>query len=71
MNSSMASPKAQFWAHFFFSMYTMSLRKVIEMHSEIKFHFYADDTQLFVQLCLNDASSMFQKLNSCLVDVQK
>ena len=54
-----------------FSMYTTPLRKVIEMHPGIKFHFYADDTQLFVQLCPKDASSMLQKLNSCLVDVQK
>ena len=41
------------------------------MHPGIGFHFYADDTQLFVQLCPKDASSMLQKLNSCLVDVQK
>ena len=38
------------------------------MHPGIGFHFYADNTQLFVQLCPKDASSMLQKL---LVDVQK
>ena len=40
------------------------------MHPGIKFHFYADDTQLFVQLCPKDAFSMLLKLNYCLVDVQ-
>ena len=54
-----------------FSLYTTPLSKIIGNHPNIKFHFYADDTQLFIHLCPKSASSMFAKLNSCLSDVQK
>ena len=53
-----------------FSLYTTPLSKVIRRHSDIKIHFYADDTQLFVHLYKN-ATSAFDKLNSCLQDVQE
>ena len=54
-----------------FSLYTTPLSKVIQRHSDIKFHFYADDTQLFVHLSYKNATSAFDKLNSCLQDVQE
>ena len=52
-----------------FFLYTTPLSKVIRWHSDIKFHFYADDTQLFVHLSYKNATSAFDKLNSCLQDV--
>ena len=54
-----------------FSLYTTPLSKVIRRHSDIKFHFYADDTQLFVHLSYKNATSAFDKLNSCFQDVQE
>ena len=54
-----------------FSLYTTPLSKVIRRHSDFKFHFYADDTQLFVNLSYKNATSAFDKLNSCLQDVQQ
>ena len=54
-----------------FSLYTTPLSKVIRRHSDIKFHFYADDTQLFIHLSYKNATSAFDKLNSCLQDVQE
>ena len=41
------------------------------MHPNIKFHFYADNTQLFIHMSHKNAALAFDKLNSCLLDVQK
>ena len=54
-----------------FSLYINPLSKVIQRHSDINFYSYADDTQLFVHLSYKYATSAFDKLNSCLQDVQE
>ena len=54
------------------SLYTNPLSyKVIGMHPNIKFHFYADDTQWFIHMSHKNAALAFDKLNSCLLDVQE
>ena len=47
------------------------LKPLLHPNIRIKFHFYADDTQLFVHLSYKNATSAFDKLNSCLRDVQE
>ena len=37
----------------------------------MKFHFYADDTQLYVYLSHKNASAALSKLNACLQEVQQ
>ena len=54
-----------------FSLYTTPLSKVIGRHSNIKFHFYANDTQLFVHFCYKNAALAFEKLNYCFQDFQE
>ena len=54
-----------------FSLYTTPLSKIIRLHPHIKFHFYADDTQLYIHLSHKNASSALTKLNACLHDVQE
>ena len=54
-----------------FSLYTTPLSKIIRLHPHIKFHFYADDTQLYIHLYHKNASSALAKLNACLRDVQE
>ena len=54
-----------------FSMYTTPLSSVISHHKGIGYHFYADDTQLYFCLMHSEASSAFDKLNSCLNDVKE
>ena len=54
-----------------FSLHTTPLSKVIRRHSDIKLHFYADDTQLLFHLSYKNATSAFDKLDSCLQDVQE
>ena len=54
-----------------FSLYTTPLSKTICLHPHIKFHFYADDTQLYIHLTHKNASAALAKLNACLHDVQR
>ena len=54
-----------------FSLYTTPLSKVIRKHPGIGFHFYVDDTQLYVHLTHKNVSHAFDRLESCLEDVKK
>ena len=54
-----------------FSLYTSPLSTLIGKHKGINFHFYADDTQLYVHLSHMNASVAFDKLNRCLQDVKE
>ena len=54
-----------------FSLYTTPLSSIISKHNGIKFHFYADDSQLYIHLSQKNASSAFEKLNKCLNDVKE
>ena len=51
--------------------YTTPLSKVIGMHPDNKYHFYADDTQLFIHMSHKNAALGFDKPNSYLLDIQK
>ena len=52
------------------SLYTTPLSVIISRHQGIGFHFYADDTQLYVQLTHKNASVAFDKMNRCLLDAK-
>ena len=54
-----------------FSLFTTPLSKIIRLHLHIKFHFYVDNTQLYIHLSHKNASAAFAKLNACLHDVQR
>ena len=53
-----------------FSLYTTPLGQVIRKYTGIKYHFYADDTQLFIHLSPDDSLKSFDRLKSCLNDIQ-
>ena len=53
-----------------FSLYTSPLSTLIGKHKGVKFHFYGDDSQLYVHLSHKYASAAFDKLNRCLQDVK-
>ena len=64
-------PQGSVLGRLLFSLYTTPLSKIIRLHPHIKFHFYADDTQLYIHLSHKNASSALAKLNACLRDVQE
>ena len=54
-----------------FSLYTSPLSTLTGKHKGVKFHIYADDSQLYVHLSHMNASAAFDKLNRCLQDVKE
>ena len=53
------------------SLYTSPLNTLIGRHKGVNFHFYAENTQLYVHLSHRNASAPFDKLNRCLQDVKE
>ena len=53
-----------------FSLYTTPLSQVIRKYTGVRYHFYADDTQLFIHLSPDDSLKSFDHLKSCLNDIQ-
>ena len=53
------------------SLYTSPLSTLIGKHKGVKFHFYANNSQLYVHLSHMNASAAFDKLNRCLQDVKE
>ena len=54
-----------------FSLYTTPLSNVIQKHPGIRFHFYVEDTQLYVHLTHKHATLAFERLKNCLDNVGK
>ena len=53
-----------------FSLYTTPLGQVIRKYTRVRYHFYADDTQLLIHLSPADSLKSFDCLKSCLNDIQ-
>ena len=53
-----------------FSRYTNPISSIIHSHSSINYHFYADDTQLYITLSPANFSHSVQKLKYCLNNIQ-
>ena len=53
-----------------FSLYTNPIGSIIHFHSSINYHFYAEDTQLYITLSPENFSPSIQKLKNCLNNIQ-
>ena len=52
-----------------FCIYTQPLEQIIQRHN-VSFHFYADDTQLYLSFNPSEAQDAVAKLNHCLSDIR-
>ena len=52
-----------------FSLYTSPLSKVMAKFKDVKYHFYADDSQLFVHLSPGSCANSFYQLKGCLDEI--
>ena len=64
-------PQGSVLGSLLFSLSTTPLSLIISKHKGIKFHFYADDSQVYIHLSQKNASAAFEKLIRCLVDVKE
>ena len=62
-------PKGSVLGPLLFCLYTTPLGQVIREYTGVKYHFYADDTQLFIYLSHDDSLKSFDRLKSCLNDI--
>ena len=53
-----------------FSLYTNPISSIFHSHSSIDYHFYANDTQLYIALSPANFSHSIQKLKNCPNDIQ-
>ena len=63
-------PKGSVLGPILFSLYTNPISSIVHSHSSINYHFYADDTQLYITLSPDNFSHSIQKLKDCLNDIQ-
>ena len=54
-----------------FSLYTSPLSLIISKCKGIKYHFYADDTQVYVHLSQKNSPDAFEQLNRHLDGVEE
>ena len=57
-------PQSSVMGLILFSLYTTPLINVIQNHPGICFHFYADDTQLYIHLTHKHATLAFERLKT-------
>ena len=56
----------------FFSLYTIALNIILSTYKTVNYHFYADDTQLYIYIyiLLTPTNLAIATLQTCLTDVQ-
>ena len=53
-----------------YTLYTVPLGRIIRKHS-LNYHFYADDTQLYLSIQPNDINDLVFKMEACILEVKE
>ena len=62
-------PQGSVLGSLLFSLYTSPLSQIIAKFKDVKYRFYADDSQLFVHLSPGNCAISFHQLKACLDDI--
>ena len=62
-------PQGSVLSHLLFSLYTSPISHVPANYMDVKHHFYADNSQLFIYLSPQNCANSCHQLNSCLNDI--
>ena len=70
MSLSFGLPQGSFICHLDFIFYTHPFSKLISSFKNISNHLYADDTQIYITITPENATTAVPELQSCLESVQ-
>ena len=62
-------PQGSVLGSLLFSLYTCPLSQEFANYMDVKYHFYADDSQLFIHLSPGKCANSFHQLKACLNDI--
>ena len=62
-------PRGSILGPLLFSLYTGYLSQIIAKFKDVKYHFYADNSQMFVHLSPGNCANSFHQLKACLDDI--
>jgi len=62
-------PQGSVMGPFKFCVYTLPIGAIIRSHG-LSYHIYADDTQVYLALDINDPQHALDRLNACLADIR-
>ena len=62
-------PQGSVLGRLLFSLYTSPLSQVMAKYMDVKYHFYADDSQLFIHLSPGNCANSFHQFKACLNNI--